>query len=257
MRAPSEHPGRRAVMPVVVLVGTLDTKGPEYAFLRDRIRERGCEVVLVDAGVMSDSSPGDVPADEVAAAAGEEGGGPGAGPRPGAGGGARAPPRPAPPARAPLPIGAPKLIVSTMAAGDTRPCVGSSDVAMLHSVVDFAGIDRLSERILTNAAAAIAGMAGAHATFESRIPPRPLIGATMFGITTPCVTVARDWLEARGYEVLVFHATGSGGRAMEALMRSGFITGVLDVTTTELADELIGGVLSAGPERLETAGAAG
>src|SRR3990170_4454506 len=88
-----------------------------------------------------------------------------------------------------LPIGVPKLIVSTMAAGDTRPYVGSSDVAMLHSVVDFAGIDRLSERILTNAAAAIAGMAGTYSTFESRIPPRPLVGATMFGGTTPCVTV--------------------------------------------------------------------
>jgi uncharacterized protein (UPF0261 family) len=100
-------------------------------------------------------------------------------------------------------------------------------------------------------------MARASATFESRIEARPLIGATMFGVTTPCVTTAREVLEARGYEVLVFHATGAGGRAMEALMRGGFITGALDITTTELADELVGGVLSAGPDRLEAAGALG
>jgi len=156
-----------------------------------------------------------------------------------------------------LPIGVPKLIVSTMAAGDTRPYVGTSDIAMMPSVVDIAGINGLSERILTNAAAAIAGMAHAAATFVSAIEPRPLLGATMFGVTTPCVTTARAWLEARGYGVLVFHATGAGGRAMEALMGAGFITGSLDITTTELVDELVGGILSAGPDRLEMAGALG
>ena len=158
-----------------------------------------------------------------------------------------------------LPIGVPKLIVSTMAAGDTRPYVGESDIAMLHSVVDIAGINRISAPILGNAAAAIAGMAGAM-TRRTQDPVeygRPLIAATMFGVTTPCVTVARERLEALGYEVLVFHATGSGGRAMEALIRSGAIDGVLDVTTTELADEIGGGVLSAGPDRLDAAGAAG
>jgi uncharacterized protein (UPF0261 family) len=156
-----------------------------------------------------------------------------------------------------LPVGVPKLLVSTMASGDTRPYVGESDVAMLYSVVDISGINGLSERILTNAAAAIAGMARASASFVTRLEHKPLIGATMFGVTTPCVTIARGWLEAHGYEVLVFHATGSGGRAMEALMASGFISGVLDVTTTELVDELVGGVLSAGPDRLEMAGRLG
>jgi uncharacterized protein (UPF0261 family) len=156
-----------------------------------------------------------------------------------------------------LPVGVPKMLVSTMASGDTRPYVGTSDIAMMYSVVDIAGINGLSEKILTNAAAGMAGMAKATAAFTSRITPRPLIGATMFGVTTPCVTTAREWLEAHGYEVLVFHATGAGGRSMEALMKAGFITGALDITTTELVDELVGGVLSAGPDRLEMAGSLG
>src|SRR4051794_41883662 len=153
-----------------------------------------------------------------------------------------------------LPVGAPKLMVSTVASGDTRPYVGAVDVTMMYSVVDIAGVNRVSARIMANAAAAIAGMAGA------QVPPleeKPLVAATMFGVTTPCVTRARERLEELGYEVLVFHATGAGGRWMEALARDGFLAGVLDVTTTELADELVGGVLSAGPERLEAAGAAG
>jgi len=156
-----------------------------------------------------------------------------------------------------LPIGVPKMLVSTMGSGDTRPYVGTSDIAMMYSVVDIAGINGLSEKILTNAAAGMAGMAIASASFASKIPPKPLIGATMFGVTTPCVTMAREILERRGYEVLIFHATGSGGRSMEALMKAGYITGSLDVTTTELVDELVGGVLSAGPDRLETAGSLG
>ena len=267
----------------VVLLGTLDTKGAEYAFLRDRVRAAGCDVILVDCGVMGSSPLADVSADEVAAAAGEDRAGLAAagdrGPAMaamtrgatgivrrlhaegrlhgilglgGSGGSSLVSA-----AMQALPIGVPKLLVSTMASGDTRPYVGTSDIAMLYSVVDFAGINGLSERILANAAAAIAGMARASATFVSRIEARPLIGATMFGVTTPCVTEAREVLEARGYEVLVFHATGAGGRAMEALMRAGFITGALDVTTTEVADELVGGVLSAGPDRLEAAGTLG
>ncbi len=148
-------------------------------------------------------------------------------------------------------------MVSTLASGDTRPYVGASDIAMLYPVVDIAGINRISERILTNAAAAIAGMAQAYETFQPSAPSKPLIGATMFGVTTPCVTAAREELERRGYEVLVFHATGTGGQAMEGLIKGGFLAGVLDITTTELADELVGGILSAGPERLEAAGAAG
>ncbi len=270
-------------MASLVLLGTLDTKGAEYAFLRDRVRAAGCEVILVDAGVMSESSAADISADDVAAEAGESRAalaaahdrGPamaamtrgatavverlhaegrldailGVG---GSGGSSLVSA-----AMQALPVGVPKLIVSTMASGDTRPYVGTSDIAMMYSVVDIAGINHISEKILTNAAAAAAGMALASATFTSAIAPKPLIGATMFGVTTPCVTKARELLEERGYEVLVFHATGAGGRAMEALMKAGFITGSLDVTTTELVDELVGGVLSAGPDRLEMAGALG
>jgi uncharacterized protein (UPF0261 family) len=146
-------------------------------------------------------------------------------------------------------------MVSTMAAGDTRDYVGGVDVTMMASVTDVAGVNSISARILANAAAAMAGMVGAAPVELGE--QRPLIGATMFGVTTPCVTRAREGLEARGYEVLVFHATGTGGRAMEALVAGGYLAGVLDVTTTELCDDLVGGVLSAGPERLEAAGRAG
>jgi len=267
----------------VVLLGTLDTKGAEYEFLRDRVRGLGCDVILVDAGVLSDPSPGDIGADEVAAAAGEsraalaaagdrgpavlamargatvivrrlhdEGRLDGILGLGGSGGSSIVSA-----AMQALPVGVPKLLVSTMASGETRPYVGTTDIAMMYSVVDIAGINGLSERILTNAAAGIAGMAKAAASFVSQLSPKPLIGATMFGVTTPCVTAARDILEERGYEVLVFHATGSGGRAMEALMAAGFITGSLDVTTTELADALVGGIHSAGPDRLEMAGSLG
>jgi uncharacterized protein (UPF0261 family) len=276
-------------MATVVLLGTLDTKGAEYDFVRDRVLGLGCDVVVVDAGTNDQSRYRvDIGPDEVAAAAGHDraqlaaDGDRGAameamtagaarivrqlhadgrldailalGGSGGASLGAAA-------MRA-LPIGVPKLIVSTMTAGDTRPYVGESDIAMLHSVVDIAGINRISERILGNAAAAIAGMAleAARASRAERIGDddrRPLLAASMFGVTTPCVTVARKHLESLGYEVLVFHATGSGGRAMEALIRAGSIDGVLDVSTTELADEIGGGVLSAGPDRLEAAGTAG
>jgi uncharacterized protein (UPF0261 family) len=150
-----------------------------------------------------------------------------------------------------LPVGVPKLIVSTLASGDTRPYVGATDVSMTYSVVDISGLNRISERILANAAGAIAGMAKVRV---EETAGRPLIGATMFGVTTPSVTHARERLEELGYEVLVFHATGTGGQSMEALARGGFLAGVLDITTTELADDLVGGVLSAGPDRLEAAG---
>ena len=156
-----------------------------------------------------------------------------------------------------LPVGFPKLLVSTVASGDTRPYVGTSDIAMLSSIVDIAGINQLSERILGNAAGAIAGMARAYEGFTSALDRKPVIGATMFGVTTQCVTVARERLEALGYEVLVFHATGIGGDTMESLMCGGVITGVLDTTTTELADALVGGALPSGPDRLEVAGRLG
>jgi uncharacterized protein (UPF0261 family) len=142
-----------------------------------------------------------------------------------------------------------------MAAGDTSDYVGGVDVAMMASVTDVAGINSISSRILANAAAAMAGMVLAPA--PELDGGRPLVAATMFGVTTPCVTRAREALEDKGYEVLVFHATGTGGKAMEALVDGGLLSGVLDVTTTELCDDLVGGVLSAGPARLEAAGRAG
>jgi uncharacterized protein (UPF0261 family) len=141
-------------------------------------------------------------------------------------------------------------MVSTLAAGDTRPYVGVSDIVMMPSVVDVAGVNRISARIFANAVGAITGMV------ETAPPPvaeKPLIAASMFGNTTKLVDRCRELLEAQGYEVLVFHATGTGGRTMESLIEAGFFNGVLDVTTTEWADELVGGVLNAGSSRLDAA----
>ncbi len=267
-------------MATVVLLGTLDTKGDEYAFLRERIREQGCDVLIVDVGVLGEPRiPADVSRAAVARAVGSSieeliaAGDRGAAMETmakgaavtarqlydarrldgvialGGSGGSSV----ATYAMRALPIGVPKLMVSTLASGDTRPYVGESDIGMVYSVVDIAGINRISERIIGNAAAAIAGMAKVSASFTPHATTKPLVGATMFGVTTPCVTKAREVLEQRGYEVLVFHATGTGGRSMERLMQDGFITAALDITTTELADELVGGVLSAGPDRLEMA----
>jgi uncharacterized protein (UPF0261 family) len=259
-------------MPTVVLLGTLDTKGAEYAFLRDRLREHDVDVLLVDAGVNEPTVEPDIGREELtsnveygdrgdAVAAMAEGaervvaqlhadgrldgilalGG---------SGGSSIATR----AMRALPVGVPKLMVSTVASGDTRPYVGAVDVTMMYSVVDIAGVNRVSARIMANAAGAIAGMVGASVP---QLAEKPLIGASMFGVTTPCVTRARERLEELDYEVLVFHATGAGGQSMEALARGGFLAGMLDVTTTELADELVGGVLSAGPDRLEAAGEVG
>jgi uncharacterized protein (UPF0261 family) len=159
-----------------------------------------------------------------------------------------------------LPIGLPKLMVSTLASGDVRPYVGGKDIMMLGSVVDIAGVNRVSRKVLGLAASAMAGMvknATILATASVGTADRPLVAMTMFGVTTPCVEHAKDVLESKGYEVLVFHATGSGGESFEALARSGMLAGVLDITTTELADELVGGTLSAGPSRLTAAGDTG
>jgi uncharacterized protein (UPF0261 family) len=265
----------------VVLVGTLDTKGVEYAFLRERLRERGVDVLIVDAGIHEPVGlEPDIARDEVARAGGAEvselaaSGDRGAAVTAMAAGAEQVVRRLygegklagilalggsggssiATQAMRALPVGVPKLMVSTVASGDTRPYVGAVDVTMMYSVVDIAGVNRVSARIMSNAAGAIAGMV------EATVPAleaKPLVGATMFGVTTPCVTRARERLEELGYEVLVFHATGAGGQSLEALVRDGFLAGVLDTTTTELADELVGGVLSAGPDRLEAAGAAG
>ncbi len=271
-------------MPTIVLIGTLDTKGVEYDFIRKQIKKAGCEVIVMDAGVLGAAQikPA-ITRQQVAQAAGADvaalaqAGDRGSAVMAMAKGAAQITAQLFAKGRLDgvmgmggsgnssivaaamqaLPIGVPKLIVSTLASGDTRPYVGATDVTMMYSVVDIAGINRVSERILSNAAAAIAGMAHSYAGRSRRARHKPLIGATMFGVTTPCVNIAREWLEKQGYEVLVFHATGTGGRSMEALVKGGFLAGVLDITTTELADELVGGVLSAGPDRLEAAGAQG
>ena len=266
----------------VVLVGTLDTKGVEYAYLRDRLREHGVAVILVDAGVLDEPliEP-DVTRREVAEAGGAdveqlavardrgaaleamghgaaeivrrlhaEGRLDGVAGLGGTGGSSIATA-----AMRALPLGTPKLMVSAVAPRDIRPYVGGTDVTMMYAVTDIAGINRISARIFSNAAAAIAGMA------RSRTPPldgaRPLVGASMFGITMPCVNSARKRLEDLGYEVVVFHQTGTGGRSLEELIQARLITAVLDVTTTELADELVGGICPAAPGRLETAGRLG
>ena len=180
-----------------------------------------------------------------------------------------------------LPVGVPKLMVSTLASGQVQHYVGTRDVMMMYCVVDIAGLNRVSRVVLDNAAAAMAGMVrpppqpppcreGEKEGSPSSSPSlqgggwgvgspadKPVVAATMFGVTTPCVEAARKVLEAAGYEVLVFHATGTGGRTMEGLVRDGLIAGVLDITTTELADELAGGILSAGPDRLTAAAIAG
>ena len=157
--------------------------------------------------------------------------------------------------RAGLPIGFPKVIVSTMAGGDVSPYVGDSDIVLMPSIVDIAGTNALLGRILANAAAAITGMAfaAAAAAAAPSPPAKKAVAISMFGITTPAATEAQLFLERRGFEVYVFHATGAGGRTMERLVAAGHLHGVLDLTTTELADELFGGVLSAGPDRLTAA----
>lgn len=266
----------------VAILGTLDTKGEEFAFLRSRIQSTGLATLVIDTGVLGPPpfAP-EVSREEVARAGGHsmkdlvaarDRGRSVAAMAGGAavvvrqlfdegkirglislGGSAGTTIGTA--AMRVLPTGFPKLMVSTLASGDTRPYVGTKDIAMLYPVVDIAGLNRVSRRILGNAAAAIAGMVNQEST-EGR-EAKPLIAATMFGVTTPCVTMARRILEQRGFEVLVFHATGTGGEAMEGLIADGFISGVLDITTTELADELVGGVMSAGPHRLEAAGANG
>jgi uncharacterized protein (UPF0261 family) len=268
--------------PTVVLVGTLDTKGDEYAFLRARLEAAGLRVVLVDVGTLGPprTAP-DVAREEVAAAAGLDLAAVTAGGDRGAAVEAMCTAAPvvvrrlfdegrcqgvlaaggsgntaiATAAMRALPVGVPKVMVSTMASGDTSGYVDVSDVVMVPAVTDVAGLNSVSARVLAGAAAALAGMVTAPAVDLGE--HRPAVAATMFGVTTPAVTAAREELDRRGYEVLVFHATGTGGRAMESLVDAGLVSGVLDLTTTELADDLVGGVLSAGPHRLETAGRAG
>jgi uncharacterized protein (UPF0261 family) len=266
----------------VVLIGTLDTKAEEVAFARDVLEEEGVSVHVVDVGVLGD--PGfeaDTPAREVAAAAGadreavaadadrgEAIGTMGEGAAEilserhaagrvegvlGLGGSGNT--SIATTAMRALPLGVPKLMLSTVASGDVERYVGTADITMAHSVADIEGLNEVTRTVITNAALAMGGMADGSSPIET--DERPTVALTMFGVTTPCVRAAREYLEARGYETVVFHATGTGGRTMERLIREGFIDGVLDVTTTEWADELVGGELGAGPERLTAASEAG
>jgi uncharacterized protein (UPF0261 family) len=265
----------------IAIVGALDTKGEEFAFLKAEIEKRGCGTLVVDTGVLGEIHfEPDVSREQVAQAGGSNikqlikkkdrgdamvvmtkgvaeiarelyeeekidgiismggGGGTVIGTS----------------AMRSLPVGFPKLMVSTLASGDTAPYVGTTDITMMPSVVDVAGVNRISRRIYTNAAGAICGMVLGEVVAGA---DKPLIAASMFGNTTTAVDHARQIMESKGYEVLVFHATGTGGKTLEALVADDYISGVLDITTTEWADEVCGGVLSAGPNRLEAAAKAG
>lgn len=264
-------------MKTIAIIGTFDSKGKEFLYIKELIEALGLKTYTIHSGVFEPLFAPDVSNTEVAAAAGfylselaekkdralatealskgmeklipalfQEGKFDGIISLGGSGGTSLA----APAMRA-LPIGIPKVMVSTMASGNTSQYVGTSDIIMIPSVVDVSGLNSISTTIFQNAVHAIAGMVnGSKKKLEEE---RPLIGATMFGVTTPCVNAAKEYLEQRGYEVLVFHATGIGGRSMEDLIKAGFIKGVLDLTTTEWCDEVVGGVLNAGPERLEAA----
>ncbi|CAI3244019.1 Conserved hypothetical protein, family UPF0261 [Clostridium neonatale] len=264
-------------MKTIAIAGTFDTKGAEYLYVKELIESLGLGTFTIHTGVFEPTFKPDVSNTQVAEAAGmdiktlvdkkdralatevlskgmeklvlklyKQGKFHGIISFGGTGGTSLVTP-----AMRALPIGVPKVMVSTVASGNTAPYVGASDIVMMPSIVDVAGINSISTKIFTNAVFAIAGMV----KFENTkvVDKKPLIAATMFGVTTPCVTAATKYLEKRGYEVLIFHATGIGGQSMEALIAGGFIEGVLDLTTTEWADEIIGGILNAGPYRLEAA----
>ena len=267
----------------VAMIGSFDTKGEEYAFLRERMLENGVDVIAINTGTLgtTDLFPVDVEADEVAEASGtplselrgrqdrgeamkvmaagaavvvkrlhDEGRFDGIIGMGGTGGssvvtaGMRA-----------LPLGVPKVCVSTAASGDTSAYVGTKDITMIPSIVDVAGINRVSRIIFSRAAGAICGMVTSGVPVAAE--ERPIITASMFGNTTECVDACREALIGKGYEVLVFHATGTGGKTMESLVREGLVDAVLDITTTEWADTICGGVFDAGPERLSAPGEMG
>ncbi len=261
----------------VVIVGTMDTKGNEFSFVNDIIKAQGLETLIIDAGIFEPTLKPDIGNEEVCKASGHnlaklretndrgvnvvamsEGAAKivlgllekdevaGIISLGGSGGSSIA-------ARVmrEVPVGIPKILVSTVAAGDVSPYVGVKDIMMMYSIVDVAGLNNVLKEVLTNASLAMAGIV----KNKKPIPAskKPLIGASMFGVTTPCVTTAREYLEAQGYEVVVFHATGAGGRSLEALTESGYFKGILDITTTEWCDELVGGVFPGGPDRLNAA----
>lgn len=264
-------------MKTIAIAGTFDTKGKEYLYVKELIESLGLSTLTIHTGVFESTFEPDISNEEVAKAAGwnindivskkdralatevlskgmeklvpklyEQRKFDGIISFGGSGGTSLVTP-----AMRALPIGVPKLMVSTVASGNTSQYVGTSDIVMMPSIVDVSGLNSISTKIFTNAVFAIVGMV----KFENNkvLDKKPLVAATMFGVTTPCVTAAKEYMEDRGYEVLVFHATGVGGRTMESLIEGGFIEGVLDLTTTEWADEIIGGVLNAGPNRLEAA----
>lgn len=268
-------------MATIAILGTMDTKGEEHGFVAEQLRKRGHKVLIIDTGTLEPPKlRPDITRERVAAAAGvdlaaivakKDRGEAVAAMSQGApallvqlvvqkeidgvislgGGGGTAISTAA--MRA-LPIGFPKVMVTTLASGNTAQYVGVKDIVLFPSIVDVAGLNRISREILSRAAGAICGMV------EAEVPrgaDKPVIVASQFGNTTECVNHARKMLEQEGYEVLVFHATGTGGRTMESLIEAGLVNGVLDITTTEWADELVGGVLSAGPTRLEAAARAG
>lgn len=270
----------------VYLLATLDTKGHEAAFVRDVLAAAGVACRVVDTGCVGQPQiDADVSREELFRAAGaslaelQQAADRGRAVTAAAAGAAKlladlyaagavagvlgiggsAGTTIGTAAMRALPLGAPKLMVSTLASGQVRHYVGDKDIMMQSAVVDISGINRVSRLVLGNAANAMAGMvkfASAGAT-AGGATDKPLVAATMFGVTTPCVEEARRVLADAGYETLVFHATGSGGQALESLVREGLVAGVLDITTTELADELVGGVLSAGPTRLTAAAECG
>ncbi len=272
-------------MPTIAILGTFDTKGIEHAFVAEFIRARGFETLLIHAGSLHEPAiVPDIGSAEVAAAGSPEwqsilarqdrgecvslmaqgaaklleslaASGRVQGILSLGGGGGTAI---CTAAMRALPIGFPKLMVSTLASGNTEPYVGTKDILMMPAIADVAGINRLTRVIFENAAGAICGMVeAAVARQNAPVSDKPLVVASMFGNTTSCVMEAKRILEEAGYEVLIFAATGNGGKTMESLIESGMVSGVLDITTTEWADELCGGVLTAGPHRLEAAAKAG
>lgn len=267
-------------MATIAVLGTLDTKGAEHAFITQEIRQRGHETLMIDVGTGAPATVDhQITREEVAGAGAvdlkavlakkdrgecvaamakaapvllkqlvEEGRIQGVVSLGGGGGTAIATV-----AMRALPVGFPKLMISTLASGNTEHYVGTKDIVMMPSIVDVSGLNRISRTIFTRGAGAICGMV------ESKVnatEDKPIIVASMFGNTTQCVEEAKKILEQAGYEVLVFHSTGAGGRCMESLIESGMVAGVLDITATEWADELVGGVLSAGPHRHEATGKA-
>ena len=264
-------------MKTIALIGTFDTKGEEYLYVKNKIENLGVKTLTIHAGIFEAAFSPDINHDSVAVL----GDGSVAELREkkdrghamevmskglctlvpklyeeklfdavlalgGTGGTSLVTP-----CMRLLPLGVPKIMVSTMASGDVTRYVGTSDILMMPSIVDIAGINRISSQVLTHAVHAIVGMVE-HDNTDISVK-KPLIAATMYGVTTPCVMKAKEYLEQEGYEVIIFHASGTGGKMMESLINSGVVDGVLDLTTTEWIDEIAGGIMAAGPERLDAA----